>query len=129
MIATPVNVTFPVFVAVNVYVITSPTASNDAGSAVFTRAMPGSCVPGTDSSSVPVTSGPVGGVPVAVAALSTDPASRSACVITYSAVQTSCSPGASVTGCAQSSADRPGSGSVIDTPVSVTLPVFVAVNV
>ena len=71
----------------------------------------------------------VGGVSIesAVAVLSTLPASTSPCVTVYEPVQTSCPPGASVTGCEHVSA--PSFGSTIVTPVSVVLPVFVAVSV
>ena len=91
----------------------------------------GDWVPGTCSGSLSVTSWPFGSVPVAVARFRTVPASRSACVTEYVAVHVRTSPGASVTGASrsQSSADRPGSGSVITTSVSVTLPMFVAVKV
>ena len=83
---TLVNVTSPVLVTVKVYVITSPTAPVPPTEEVFTRAIDGVCVNGVVvgsswklllSSDKSVTGPPIGGVPVAVAWLVTEPASRS----------------------------------------------------
>ena len=77
---------------------------------------------------VSVTGGPLGGVPVAVAVFAIDPASMSACVAVYDAVQVVDADGANVDA-GQLTADRPGSGSVTATEVNVTLPVLVTTNV
>ena len=71
-----------------------------------------------------VTVGPDGGVPEAVAVLATTPAFTSDCVMVRVAVQVVDAPGANVVD-GHVMADRPGSGSVMVTEVSVTLPVFV----
>ena len=74
-----------------------------------------------------MTTGPVGGVPCAVAVFAIEPASMSANVTVYDAVQVVKIVGASVdTG--HDTADKPGSGSVTPTPVNVTLPVLVTTN-
>ena len=74
-----------------------------------------------------VTTGPVGGVPVAVALLFTSPASTSACVIVCVPVQVVFWPGASVvTG---HTAAASSWASFTTRPVIVTLPVFVTRNV
>ena len=71
-----------------------------------------------------MTSGPLGGVPVAVAVFTIEPASMSATVTVYDAVHVIETEGASVdTG--QLMTERPGNGSVTPTVVNVTLPVFV----
>ena len=72
-----------------------------------------------------------GASPLTVAVLATLPAVTSVAVIVYVAVHVSVPFGASVAGCAgvQLSADRPGSGSLTDTFVRPTVPVFVARNV
>ena len=77
---TPVNVTFPVLVAVNVYPIVSPTADTDDLSTTFTNDNPGVRVAGTVTELDGANGGPVGGVPVPVAVLPTAPESRSAWV-------------------------------------------------
>src|SRR4051794_37431025 len=106
----------------------SPTAggSDRCGVADLSTASVDSRGRGTVAASVPVT-GPSGPVACAVAVLSTDPASRSACVPRYDAVQLMVPPGGSDTGGGgfgvQSSAGSSGSETV--TPVSVTLPVLV----
>ena len=74
-----------------------------------------------------VTTGPVGGEPVAVALLFTSPASTSACVIVCVPVQVVSWPGASVvTG---HTAAVSSWASFTTRPVIVTLPVFVTRNV
>ena len=74
-----------------------------------------------------VTTGPDGGVPDAVAVLSIDPAFTSVWVMVRVAVHVVDPPGANVVA-GHEMADRPLSGSVIETAVSVTLPVFVTAN-
>ena len=101
-----------------------------ARSAVLTIDTDGS---GTDGVRVvdgsEVTGMPEGGVPVAVAVLSMEPASTSACCTTYVAVQTSCAPGARVRSAGQLTADivpAPVKAvSLTPTLFSVTFPVFV----
>jgi hypothetical protein len=73
------SVTFPVFVTVNVYVITSPAASTDATSATLSTTIDGDCTTGTATVSSSVTGGPTGGSPDTVAVFTTEPASTSAC--------------------------------------------------
>ncbi|MDI2021947.1 hypothetical protein PJL18_02476 [Paenarthrobacter nicotinovorans] len=76
-----------------------------------------------------VTGGPDGGVPVVVALLATWPASISACVTAYVAVAVTVWPGSSspgVPGQLYARADKPGSGSEMETFFNVTLPVFFA---
>jgi hypothetical protein len=91
-----VNVTLPVLVTRNEYVTTSPAKATVAGAADFTSEIAGAggavtvVFDGGD-----VTSGPVGGVPVAVAVFVTCPASTSACVTEYVAVHVTETPGAS----------------------------------
>ena len=76
-----------------------------------------------------VTGPPEGGVPVAVAVLSTAPASTSACCTTYMAVQSMNSFGESVRSdghvTAESDPAPENVPSTTDAFVSVTLPVFV----
>ncbi len=57
--------------------LSTPSPSVSASDPVLSRVIVESGVSGMDSSSVSVTSGPVGGVPVAVAVLSTWPVSMS----------------------------------------------------
>ncbi len=85
---TLVRVWLPVLVTVNVSVMTSPTALTVTGLADFAvvRLFVGltGTLTGGDGGDVIV--GPVGGVPVLVALSFTDPASKSACVTAYVAV-------------------------------------------
>ena len=87
--ATVVRVWLPVFVTVNVSVMTSPTALTLTGLADFTVVNEFVGVTGTATGfdGGLITGGPVGGVPVDVAESFTDPASRSACVTAYVAVK------------------------------------------
>ena len=89
--ATDVNVWLPVFVTVNVSVMTSPTALTLTGLADFTVVNEFAGVTGTltGGDGGLITGGSVGfgGVPVDVAESFTDPASRSACVTAYVAVK------------------------------------------
>lgn len=87
---------------------------------------------GMVSLSLAWTGSPWGSVPAAVAVLTTAPASASACVITFDAVQVSVAPGASSAGAAgeQSSGDNPVRPvSVICTPLRVSVPELVATKV
>ena len=87
----------------------------------------GDCVAVTVSESLAVTSGPLGGVPDAVAVLRIEPASMSATVTVYDAVHVVDTDGANVdTG--HEIADKPGNGSVTAIAVSVTLPMFETKN-
>ena len=118
---TALNVTLPVFVTTNEYVTTLPTPGT--GVADLASAIDGVSTTVTAADAVSVTSTPPGEVPVTVAVFAIEPASRSACVTVYVAVQVVRAPGASVvTG--QVIADRPGSGSATTIGSSVTLPVF-----
>ena len=73
--------------------------------------------------SVSVTAGPLGGVPLAVAVFTIEPAFMFANVTVYVAVHVVEIAGANVdTG--HDTADKPGNGSVTATEWSVTLPVF-----
>jgi hypothetical protein len=93
----------------------------------LTRSMAGVEVAVTIALSLSVTAAPSGGRPVTVAVLAITPASMFGWVTLYVAVQVVEMPGASdVTG--QVTADRPGSGSLTTTPMSVTLPVLVTRN-
>ena len=71
-----------------------------------------------------VTFGPVGGVPVATPVFLSFPASTSAWVVVYVAVQVSLAATARVDA-GQLTADSPGIPSVTPTEVSVTLPILV----
>ena len=73
-----------------------------------------------------VSAGPLGGVPVTAAVLTTDPASRSAWVTVCVPVQVVDAPGASVVAVQVTPVVL---GSVTVTAVRVTLPVLVTVNV
>jgi hypothetical protein len=95
-------------------------------SADLTIVIAGVRVDGMVTVAVAVTRGPLGGVPDAVAVFVTPPASTSACVVAYVAVQDSSWAGASVS-VGQLTDERPGSKSVTLTEVSVTLPVFVTI--
>ena len=124
---TAVSVTLPVFVTTNEYATASPAAATVDGTAVFTTWIDGVRDAVTVAASVSVTGPPTGGVPLAVAVFTTEPASTSACVTEYDAEQVVEPPGASV-GTGQMTAVRPGNGSDTPTAVSVTLPVFVTTN-
>ncbi len=80
--STSVNVTLPVFVAVNENTTRSPTVTEPVASEDFTSSTPGFWSPGTSSSSSSSTGSSPGSSAVTAAALSTSPASRSACVTT-----------------------------------------------
>src|SRR3954469_12078885 len=108
--------------------MTSPTLLTLVSAADLTRLMCGACADGTDASSVSLTFGPEGGVPVAVATFVTTPASRSPCVIVWLPVHDRDAPGASVAGCGGVHVNVPSFGSTIVTLVSVTLPSFVATS-
>ena len=77
---TEVNVTLPVLVTRNEYATVWPAAVTVVGSADLSIEISGSEVAGTVAESVSVTSGPLGGVPDAVAVLTIEPASTSDCV-------------------------------------------------
>src|SRR5580765_4365811 len=79
----------------------------------------------TVSLDVAVTGAPVGGVPDAVAVLTTWPASTSAWVVVYVAEHVVDAPGARVVTPWQLTAERPGRRSVTPTEVRVTLPELV----
>ena len=129
----PVSVTLPAFVAANENVCMSPRdAPAGAVSVVITADL------ASDSAGVwligvavdellDVTAGPLGGVPFAVAVLLIDPALTSAWVMVRVAVQVVDAPGVSVVD-GQLMVERPGIGSLMLRPVSVTLPAFVAAN-
>src|SRR3954451_810986 len=92
----------------------------------------GPCVNDTVADAVAVTAAPWGGVPVTVAVLTMSTSASIAAWPTVNvAVHVIFAFGANVAGWAgpQLNADNPSNGSVTVTPVSVTLPVFVAVNV
>ncbi len=101
----------------------------------FTTDRPGDGSDGTSTSDGGDTGGsPDGGVPVAVAVLVTPPASMSAWVTTYSAVQVTSSPGASedTAGGHSTTGGVPvpvKEASVTSMSVRVTLPVFATTNV
>ena len=130
---TAVRVTLPVLVTRNENVCVSPSdgpegAVSVVSAAVLVRVMVFTWVIGVVVDDPgDVTTGPDGGVPDAVAVLLIDPAFTSAWVMVRVAVHVVDTPGANVVE-GQVMADRPLSGSVTETPVSVTLPVFVAAN-
>ena len=105
--------------------MTVPAAAKPLTSADLTMPIEGLGTAETVALDVAVTAGPVGGVPAAVAVLTTWPASTSAWVVVYVAEHVTDAPGASVVTPLQSTVDRPGRGSVRPTDVSVTLPGFV----
>ncbi len=107
---------------------TRPLALTSTGvAAVLSRAIERWSVVGVVTvSGGEVTSGPVGGVPVTVAVLTTEPLFASAWVIVYVAVQTRVWPGSS--GVAGQVTTATSASSTV-TPVSVTAPVLVTVNV
>jgi hypothetical protein len=97
---------------------------NDVGDADFTIDSPGAVVAGTVFSlGGDVCGWSFGSSPVTVAELKTDPASTSACVVTYVAVHVVDAPGASVvTG--QTGWDTPGRVSLTTMLCNVTSPVL-----
>ena len=112
--------------------ITSPTFPEPPSAPDFVRVIAGVRVRGTVAVSVSWT-GPVGAVPFTVAVFATAPASTSACVRARVAVAVTDCPGCSVPAVPlghgpYESAERPVRGSLIETPVSVVLPVLPAVN-
>ena len=120
--ATAVRVTFPRFVTVIAYVNTSPTRENDGSSATLTVATDGVCTPETVTGVEGLTTGePVGGVAEPVATLTTEPASRSACLTRWLAVHTALAPGASES-LGQTIDSGSACGSVTVTSCIVTLP-------
>jgi hypothetical protein len=123
---TLVNVTLPVFFTRNEYAIVEPADMPDGAPADFVSVIAGVRVTGVVVELVVVTAAPVGGVPDAVAVLFTVPASTSAWVTVYVAVQVVEIPGSSeVTG----HETVPTFESLTPTVVSVTLPVFFTTNV
>ena len=115
------------FVTKNEYATAAPAAATVAGDADFTTWIDADCAAVTVAASVSVTGAPIGGVPLAVAVFTIEPASTSACDTAYDAVHVVDAPGANdATG--HDTADRPGNGSDTPTAVSVTLPVFVTTN-
>ena len=131
--ATDVTVTLPVLVIRNENVCVSPNdapvgavsvviATDFASDRVLVWAI------GVDvDDEADVTAGPDGGVPLAVAVLVMTPAFTSAWVMVRVAVHVVDAPGTSVVD-GHVTADRPLSGSVMPTDVSVTLPVLVTRN-
>ena len=93
-ISTPLNDTFPPLVTRNEYVTDAPAPDTESGDTDFSNVILGAALIVTVASSVSVTADPVGGVPDAVAVLSTAPWSASACVTVYVAVHFADSPGA-----------------------------------
>jgi len=92
--STPLNDTFPSFVIRSEYVTDAPAPDTSSGDTDFVNAICGADAIVTVASSVADTADPVGGVPDAVAVLSTNPWSTSACVTVYVAVHVTDSPGA-----------------------------------
>ena len=127
-------VTFPVLVTRNEYVTVSPAAVIVDGVADFTTVSAGAAVTVTVAVEGGETTGPpFVSVPVTVAVFVIDPASTSACVAEYVAVQVTDAPGASEA--APAGHDTTGAvpvpvNAVSFTPalVIVTLPVFVIKN-
>jgi hypothetical protein len=97
---TLVKSTFPVFFAVNVYLMTSPAIEGSwiaEASADLVNCIAGAGVNGVSVfAGGGVTGGPVGGVPVEVASFTTWPALMSAWVMAYVAVAVTVSPGSNV---------------------------------
>jgi hypothetical protein len=108
-------------------VIVVPAAETLVGDAVFTTWIAGPAVAVTVSESLSVTAGPDGGVPETVAVFVIEPASRSACVTAYVAVQVMVAAGTMLV-LGQVIGDKPTCGSVTPTELNVTLPVFVTTN-
>ncbi len=94
----------------------------DGVPACLSRVISGVAVIGAVTESVAVTADPVGGVPEAVAVLTTWPASTSACFSVYVAVHVVEAPGARVV---TGQVTVPTFASVTFTACRVTLPVFV----
>ena len=124
---TEVRVTLPALVTRNEYATVVPAAAKVVGTAVLATVIAGLRAMVTVAVSASVTVGPAGGVPAAVATLTIEPASMSACVTVYVAVHVVAAAGAS-TATGQVTGDRPGSGSVTATELSVTLPALVTAN-
>ena len=118
--------TFPVFVTTNRYEIVEPAVTPDGAPACLSNVMPGEDVIVEVAVSVEVTGGPDGGTADSVAVLTTCPASTSAWVSVYVAVQVVCSPGASVV---VGQNTEPTMRSVTLSRCIVTLPVLRAWNV
>ena len=118
----PFTVTFPVFLTVTVYVISSSTAAPVVFDAVFvtvSTGAPSSVV--TFADAVPITSAPLGFLPVTVAVLLISPASTSPCVTTYVAVAVAVSPGAMLV-TSSVPISTPSSASATVRPFIVTFP-------
>ena len=130
---TAVRVTLPVFVTANENVCTSPDdAPVGAVSGVITTDFASAIVfvwaiAVDDDDAAEVTTGPEGGVALAVAVLVTTPEFTSVCVIVRVAVHVVDAPGISVVD-GQLMLDKPANGSAMLTAVRVTLPVFVTAN-
>ncbi|MFF3443382.1 hypothetical protein [Streptosporangium sp. NPDC002721] len=103
-------------------------ATTVAGDAVFNNARPGAASAATvavDGSDV--TAGPTGGVPDATAVFTIEPASTSACVVTYVLVHVVVACGASVVTGQVTTGGTPvpeNDVSATPTPVNVALPVL-----
>jgi len=130
---TALNVTFPVLVTWNVYVITWPAPVTLVGSADLVTVRAGAST-GTVADDGGDTGGetPGGGVAAAVAVFVIEPASMSACVAVYVAVQSTLAAGGNGPGGHVATGGVPvpvNAVSSIPTAVSVTLPVLVTWNV
>ena len=110
----------------NVYVSVEPATMPVGVPACLTRLMLGLGAIGVSVASLPVTTGPLGGVAETVAAFARWPASTSAWVSVYVAEQVTWAFGASD---ATGQETTPTTGSEIAIALSVTLPVFVTTNV
>ncbi|MEU8385210.1 hypothetical protein [Streptosporangium sp. NPDC048865] len=108
--------------------IVRPAATTTDGTAVFSSVRLAAGSPVTVAvDRADVTAGPVGGVPEALAVFTIDPASTSACVVSYVPVQVVEAPGASVVTGHVISGGVPvpeKAVSVTSTPVNVVLPVL-----
>jgi hypothetical protein len=131
--ATSASVTLPVLVMTKEYVMTSPACSPrpPVDDADLTTVSPGvGVVVNVALDGGDVTGLVAGSVPVATAVLSTDPASKSAWVTEYVAVQSTLASGAraAAPGGQLTTGDGPvpvNDSSSADTPVIVTFPVLV----
>ena len=123
--ATLVSVTLPVFVTRNEYGIVEPAVLPEAFPADFFSVIFGAEAIGVVTESESVTAAPLGALAEAVAVLTTFPASTSACVSGYVAVQVVAALGAS---CVTGQVTVPAFASATATVVSVTLPVLVTRN-
>ena len=105
---------------------TSPATTPEFGVAVLVSATSGVCWAATVVEPEPVTGWWFGSVPEAVAVFENDPASTSAWVTVYVAVQDIDACGARLAGApgAQANGERSGIGSLIVMPSTVTVPVF-----